>query len=251
MLGFEALGRSTLGQVSGKKTIDLVAAQGSFALTGQAVAFKAAEVVANGAFALSGQAVTFKFGEVVGQGAYAFTGEAAAFLGGLTAAQGAFALTGFAVTEEDFFTASGGTYTLTGFPAPHSIDFNRDSVGSSISGGNFSRKRWRDMLDDEERQRAAEARKIADEKLRRRAKERRRQLADAGRRRAAREASKAEGEALASALALAHHEAAARGMDQLRAIVHAAGAQAEIGRSASSIDDDDEDVMALILAMHQ
>ena len=107
------------------------------------------------------------------------------------------------------------------------------------------------MLDEEERQRVAAARNIADEKLRRRAEERRRQLAASARRRAAREASKAEGEALASVLALAHQEAAARGIDRLRAIAHAAGAQAAIGRSASSIDDDDEDVMALILAMHQ
>jgi hypothetical protein len=251
MLGFEALGRTTLGQISATKAIDLVASQALFALTGQAATFKATEVVANGAFAVSGQAVSFKVGEVVGQGAYTLAGEAAAFLGSLTAAQGGFALTGFAVTEEDFFTASGGTYTLIGFPALDSIDFNRDSVGSAISGGTFSRKRWRDILDEEERERAAAARKTADERLGRRLEERRRQLAESGRRRAAREASKAQGEALASALALAHHEAAARGMDRLRAVAHAAGAQAAIGRSASSIGDDDEDVIALIMAMHQ
>jgi hypothetical protein len=251
MLGFEALGRIALGQISATNAIDLVASQASFALTGQAATLKATEVVANGAFALSGKAVSFKFGEVVGQGAYTLMGEATTFLGSLTAAQGGFALTGFAVTEEDFFTASGGTYTLTGLPALDSVDFNRDSVGSSISGGTFSRKRWRDMLDQEERERAAEARKIAHKKLRRRSEEHRRQLADADRRRAAREASKAEGEALAGALALAHHEAAARGMDRLRAVAHAAGAQAAIGRSASSIGDDDEGVIALIMAMHQ
>jgi hypothetical protein len=202
-------------------------------------------------YALSGQAVTFRLGEVVGQGLYTLTGSAAVLLGGLTAAQGAFALTGFAITDADDFSVGTGSYALTGFAAPHSIDFNQDSVGSSISGGTFSRKRWRDMLDEEDRQRAAEARRIADEKLRRRAEERRRQLAEAERRRAAREVSKARGEALANALALAHQEAAARGMDRLRAIAQAAAAQSAIGRSAPSIDNDDEDVIALIIAMHQ
>jgi hypothetical protein len=107
------------------------------------------------------------------------------------------------------------------------------------------------MLDEQEREYAAAARKIADERLRGRAEERRRQLAEAGRRRAARETSKAEGEARAGMLAFAHRQAAARGMDRLRAIAEAAGAQAAIGRSAPSIDDDDEDVIALIMAMHQ
>jgi hypothetical protein len=202
-------------------------------------------------YALTGDAATFKFGEVVGQGAYTLAGEVAVLLRGLTAAPGAFALTAFAITEADDFSLGAGIFTLTGFAAPSSIDFDRDSVGSSISGGTFSRKRWRDLLDEGDRQRAAEARRIADEKLRGRAEERRRQLAEAERRGAAREASKAEGEALANALALAHQEAAARGIDRLRAVAHAAAAQAAIGRSASSIDDDDEDVMALIMAMHQ
>jgi len=211
MLGFDAFGRTTLGQISGTKTVDLVAAAGSFALTGEPVTFKATEVVANGSFTL--------------------TGEAVAFAATMLAAQGA--------------------YTLTGLPALHGIDFNKDSVGSSISGGTFSRKRWRDMLDADERRRAAAVRRIADEKLRRRAEQRRRELAEFERRRAAREASKAEGEARMEALALAHHQAAVRGMDRLRAISHAAGTQAAIGRSAPSIDDDDEDVIALIMAMHQ
>jgi hypothetical protein len=37
----------------------------------------------------------------------------------------------------------------------------------------------------------------------------------------------------------------------LRAIAQAAAAQSAIGRSAPSIDNDDEDVIALIIAMHQ
>src|ERR1700716_4138449 len=121
------------------------------------------------AYALNGQAVTFKFGEVAAPGAYALTGNAASLLGALTAAQGAFALTGFAITEAFYFNAAGGSYALTGFAAHYSHDFNRDSVGSSISGGNFSRQRWRDMLDEEERERAGAARKIADARHRRRA----------------------------------------------------------------------------------
>jgi len=251
MLGFEALGRNVPGQISGTKTVDLVAAAASFALTGEPVTFKATEVVASGSFTLTGETAAFAVSMLAAQGAYTVTGNAGILRGGLTAAQGAFALTGFAITEGEFEGAGAGLYTFTGFPALYSIDFNKDSAGSSISGGTFSRKRWRDMLDAEERRHAAAARRIADEKLRRRARECGRQQAEAEHRRATRAASKAEGEARAGALALAHHQAAVRGMDRLCAIANAAGAQAAIGRSAPSIGDDDEDVIALIMAMHQ
>src|SRR3981189_1694072 len=145
MLGIWALGEKALGQLIGPTTATLLVSQGSFSLAGQSVTFKVAEAVANGSFTLTGQAVTFATYEVAAQGTYTFTGHAVSFLGALTAAQGAFALTGF-----------------------YSQDFNRDSVGSSISGGNFSRKRWRDMLDEEERERPAAVRQIPDGRLRRR-----------------------------------------------------------------------------------
>jgi hypothetical protein len=206
------------------------------------------------AYALNGQAVTFKFGEVAAPGVYALTGNAASFLGALTAAQGAFALTGFGVTEAFYFNAAGGSYALTGFPALYSHDFNRDSVGSSISGGNFSRQRWRDMLDEEERERAAAARKIADARLRRRAEARHRRRAEAEARRAGRAHEKARGEALADAIAAARHAAAARGLAALRDVARAAGAQARHGHAAAArtaLEQDDEDVIALLMGMAQ
>src|SRR6266481_2971212 len=158
MLGIWALGERALGQLIGPTTATLLVSQGSFSLAGQSVTFKVAEAAANGSFTLTGQAVTFATYEVAAQGTYTFTGNAVSFLGALTAAQGAFALTGFTITEAFYFNAAGGSYALTGFPALYSQDFNRDSVGSSISGGNFSRQRWRDMLDEEDRRRAAAVR---------------------------------------------------------------------------------------------
>ena len=253
MLGIWALGERALGQLIGPGTATLPVSQASFSLAGQSVTFKGALVNAGGAaYALNGQTVTFKFGEVVGQGAYTFTGETAAFLGSLTATQGAFALTGFAITEAFYFNAVGGSYALTGFPALYSQDFNRDSVGSSISGGNFSRKRWRDMLDEEERERAAAVRQIADARLRRRAEAQHRRRAEAEARRAARAHRKRKGDALADAMAAAHHGAAARGLAALRDVARAAGAQARHGHAAAArtaLEQDDEDVIALLMGM--
>jgi hypothetical protein len=253
MLGIWALGERALGQLIGRTTATLLVSQGSFSLAGQSVTFKGALATASGAaYALNGPAVTFEFGEVAAPGAYALTGNAASFLGALTAAQGAFALTGFAFTEAFYFDAAGGSYALTGFPALDSRDFNRDSVGSSVSGGNFSRKRWRDMLDEEERERAAAVRKIADARLRRRAEARHRRRAEAEARRAARAHQKERGEALADAMAAAHHGAAARGLAALRDVARAVGAQARDGHAAAArtaLEQDDEDVIALVMGM--
>ncbi len=252
MLGIWALGEKALGQLIGPTTATLLVSQGSVSLAGQSVTFKVAEAVANGSFTLTGQAVTFATYEVAAQGTYTFTGNAVSFLGALTAAQGAFALTGFTITEAFYFNAAGGSYALTGFPALYSQDFNRDSVGSSISGGNFSRKRWRDMLDEEERERAAAVRQIADARLRRRAEAQHRRRAEAEARRAARAHRKREGDALADAMAAAHHGAAARGLAALRDVARAAGAQARDGHAAAArtaLEQDDEDVIALLMGM--
>ncbi|HEY4747682.1 MAG TPA: hypothetical protein VIH38_08950, partial [Steroidobacteraceae bacterium] len=73
-------------------------------------------------------------------------------------------------------------------------------------------------------------------------------------RRAARETERRRGEALADAMAAAHHGAAARGLAALRDVARAAGAQARHGHAAAArtaLEQDDEDVIALLMGMAQ
>jgi uncharacterized membrane protein len=74
----------------------------------------------------------------------------------LAVTAGSFTFTGEAATLTPTLIALTVTYVLTGFAVGYSIDFNLGSVGSSISGGYFSRKRWHDIKEEERRQRDAE-----------------------------------------------------------------------------------------------
>lgn len=251
MLGLGPIGGAPIGG-SGATTV-LPFSTIHYALTYQSVAFRAAQIWAQGSYGLTLQGVTFRTAMPVAKTAYALSYNAFGLQVQLHVASVSYALTYSPVLfdpSEPFATIH---YALTLGDIEHSLDFNLGSVGSSISGGTFTRKQWRDILDEEERERAAAARKIADEKLRKRAEERRQRLADAEARRAAREEAAAHGAAVLDALTLAHHEAAARGMEHLRTIASQAGAMAGHATAAHgpSLDDDDEDIIALMLAMHQ
>jgi hypothetical protein len=130
----------------------------------------------------------------------------------------------------------------------------RPSVGSSISGGTFSRKRWHDIVEAQEvRLRRAEE-KARREKEREFAQRTAVRQANMRVRQEAREAAKAQDEAQIHALALANHNAAARGLEQLRQVAALAAAQARAGAAAhplapvrANAPDDDEEAMALLL----
>lgn len=102
----------------------ITAAQGSYALTGQAAAVRTARklVAAQGSYALTGQAAGLKRGYrlVAAAGAYALSGQAAVLRAArrLVAAAGSYALSGQAVTLTytlaRSLVAAAGSYALTG-----------------------------------------------------------------------------------------------------------------------------------------
>lgn len=120
LLGGDALGRAVLGQISSTSTIDLTAAAGIFALTGQPVTFKTLEVAAGGTFVLTGQAVIFDPQEAAASGSFALTGEAVTFKVKFPVAQGTYALSGQATIGAVSMPVACGLFTLTGEP----VDFN-------------------------------------------------------------------------------------------------------------------------------
>jgi hypothetical protein len=263
---------------------------GSFTLAGQAVAFRVQEPAALASFALTGQAAKFQAAAGIALGTFALTGRAATFqaqfaapfaaftLGGPTpalqvkvpAALASFALAGGSTTFDTYFALTVGAFNLAGqvffdpveVVAPGSfmltgydVDLSYDLLGggSSISGGTFSRQRWREMLAEEERRRAEEARHIRDEKLRRKGERRRREAALAEARRRSRERARARADAEIAALVAEHAAAAARSVEDLKALAAQASAQAraaQAARAVPSTDDDEEEAIALLLLAH-
>lgn len=122
--------------------------------------------------------------------------------------------------------------------------------GDTIVGGTFSRRRWHDMREAERLEREKAERAERDEKLRVRAERRRRAAETAAERERARIEAKTQGDAVAVQLAQQHAQAAARGVETLRQIAALASAQQAAAHGAVPAHDDDEDaLLALILAM--
>jgi len=102
----------------------LVIAQGSYTYTGQGVLLVAARklILAQGSYALTGQSVTLTASRklLLAQGSYTLTGQVVSLIHGFTCtmSQGSYALTGQAVTMVHGYTltVSQGTYTLSGQP---------------------------------------------------------------------------------------------------------------------------------------
>lgn len=119
------------GAASGSAT--LTAAQGSFALSGQAATFAIKETAAQGSYALSGEAAAFGVKLTAAQGSHSLSGQAASFAGQLTAAHGSYVLAGQdanLVAQADVsLTAQTGIYTLLGEEARFSFTENQASGG--------------------------------------------------------------------------------------------------------------------------
>jgi hypothetical protein len=109
MLGFDALGRLALGQIASATNTAMPAAVGSFALTGIASSFKVA----------------------------------------LPAAAAGYVFTGNGAPLDRSFPAGTGIYLLTGSDTAIVVDLDRASIGTGMSGGTFSRGRWRKLKQDD------------------------------------------------------------------------------------------------------
>jgi hypothetical protein len=227
------------------------AAFGSFVLTGAAATFRTQLGVAFGAFALIGQPAPLQVEIPAAVASFTLAGRALALQAQLSPTFGAFALSGQLVAFNPIELVSAETFTLTGEP----VDLSYDLLGggSSISGGTFSRQRWREILAEEERRRVEAERHIRAEKLRRKAERCRREAAFAEARRRSREQARTQADAAIAALAAHNAAAAARGVDELKRLAAHAGAQARAAHAARTtpdIDDDEEEAIALLLLAH-
>lgn len=107
---------------AGSGAYTLTAAQGSYSLTGQSAALRAARTIAaaQGTYSLTGQAVGLLAARkvVAAQGSYSLTGQAAGLTAtrNVTAAQGTYTITGQAagLLKGQTLAADQGAYTLTG-----------------------------------------------------------------------------------------------------------------------------------------
>lgn len=113
MLGFDALGRLALGEIpQGAQNVTLIAASGSYAVTGNAAWGSVWLVAQPGSYIVTGYPVGLA--GKADQGSYALTGNVVAFRSGFIAAAGSYALTGSAATFAPVEAAASGQYTITG-----------------------------------------------------------------------------------------------------------------------------------------
>lgn len=118
MLGFGALTQTAIADVpsGGGTTTTLIAAFGSFTLTGESATFQIQEVSGFGSFSLTGDAANLQQQINSSFGSFTETGEAATFQDLLAASNGTFSLSGqasFQITEALGF----GAFNLTGIAA--------------------------------------------------------------------------------------------------------------------------------------
>jgi hypothetical protein len=238
----------------------------TFSASGRTATFQLQLASSARAFVLVGANATLNDARAVGVGSFTQAGMALAFAIQANPAAAALALSGQAATDLVDFAASSASFALLGGiadfepPGPGLFGLRGEAAylgydllggGSSISGGTFSRQRWREMLAEEERRRAEAERRIRDEKLRRRAARRRREHALAEARRRSREYAKAQADAAVAALVAQHAAAARRGVADLKEVAARATAQAHAARLAQAtppINHDEEEAIALLLA---
>jgi hypothetical protein len=142
------------------------------------------------------------------------------------------ALWQYPALDRNALKAEVGSYRFTFPPDALSIDFNRGSVGSSISGGTFSRGRWRKLIEEEEERAAAE--RQAEQKAReaqREAQDKAREAKEAAKREARRREDEANAARRAEA-AIAAAATALTGSQQLSATLQHAQLMAAAARAA-------------------
>lgn len=120
MLGFQALGRRALGQIS--TDVAVSAEAGAFTLTGQAAGLSAAIIGGTGAFTLTGQDAAFTISAnyplTADAGTFTLSGQDATLVYGrvipFVVEPGAFVLSGGAATFAITMPAGAGVFVLTG-----------------------------------------------------------------------------------------------------------------------------------------
>lgn len=114
LLGFDAIGRWALGQNPSNGNAALIAAPGSYLLTGVAATFAVGFPADAGTYVITGVDVTFSSAFPAVAGSYSLTGVAATFKASFAASAGSYALTGFAAAEKVQFACAAGSYGVTG-----------------------------------------------------------------------------------------------------------------------------------------
>jgi hypothetical protein len=132
------------------------AAVGTYSETSQAALFSFNFATAAASYALTGNAVALTPTANAGTGSYALTGIAATFTDTLAAAARNYAISWQTFSDNETIAANAGAFAFTGNDVYLSYDIDLGGVGSSISGGTFSRGRWRELkeLEAAARQRA-------------------------------------------------------------------------------------------------
>jgi hypothetical protein len=170
----------------------------------------------------------------------------------LVVSAGAFVLAGQVAAVGPAEPVTTGVFVLTG----GAVHLSHDLLGGggTITGGTFSRRRWRELLAQDERAREAGERRIRDARLRRQAERRRRERAQAELRRRAREAAAADADAQAAALARSHAAQAQAGLQAMRAAVDHAAAVTQAAHAAADaatharVRNDEDEALLLLLA---
>jgi len=118
LLGFDAVGRWSLGQLPNNSNFVLLAAQSSIALAGQSVAFATSEVAATAGFLEGGISAGFKVTQPGNPGSFAFAGNAAAFGFRQASLGGSVLLNSLAVISTVRTAVSTGAIIVTGEAVP-------------------------------------------------------------------------------------------------------------------------------------
>src|SRR5258708_839615 len=107
---FGAFGRFALGQFAdaGGSTAVLTAAPGSYTISGQPAALRAAITVAAGSYTINGQSIAFADKMVASAGAYAISGNAITFKINWVCAPGAYTITGSPASFSQVINGAGG-----------------------------------------------------------------------------------------------------------------------------------------------
>lgn len=164
MLGFDALGRLALGQlsdqsastavleadagsyvISGNATgggSSLLAAPGSYLVVGNGGSFSSRLISDPGAYTIAGDAVGFAITAQLQAGAYSYTGSVAAGVSDLAADSGSYLLAGGSEQFRTDFVALSGSYAIGPAPTAFQVSWPVTSGAYTVTLGEFELRRY-------------------------------------------------------------------------------------------------------------
>lgn len=113
MLGFDAVGKGALGQISSSRNITLTASAGSYSLIGVSVTFTITESAVAGSFALTGSPTAGIIGQVAASGSFSLSGSAQVFDLTENVDAGSYVITGSLSNNIDG-ASDPGSFVITG-----------------------------------------------------------------------------------------------------------------------------------------